>query len=718
MADDDEIDVLGDFSFNSCLAQNNQGIPSCSNREDTVHPQWLLDSATTTVTNWYDNDRDKRVKLGPARKLSGTSAMNRNFKVRHSSWNETERDLLVKEMAKYGRNIQKIAQTLKTKTAPEIQALIEAEYGIHLETPAFGLLKNVDQEDVPNVVQEEIVTDDSNITNVLSLVATASPTITVPIKHPLRKKNNNIKANSRVQHSAQGNDLTVDASEIFYDDEMIIGSTESVGSDLDFIDPVAKNMAKQHKEKVKAVKKIGNHRRKVLRNFDKGRPRTSSKELLKSPQERRRKDSGLSEESTKSPKLQIVLGSGVALPVSEGEQVIKIEKKKDSESDSDIEIDIDSDNEGSNKQNSVKTESKDVPSNMVEAPIAVPLAKFEPMPKRQKKINLDGGGGYTIMHTAAGDLFRAVAEPRRERVPRPRPDPVSLIHCRLYNDERPAPYSVRLHVSALILMDAHAHSSRAEVMGLAGGPGAGAGRGRGRPSSSLVRTALRAQPPALRTAIWTPAAAGAWLRGLGRRVLGWHHSHPLFAAAPSRQDLRSQRQLQRALDPFLALLTSQHWPRGRTASVYRYLVPAAARVETKDGRIAGQRPGKLYEISLQAARATARRQPSRSACSAILPGLLFDEDGEEVGYQLRVRLVRDVTAQSAPALLADLAAMLKDAAAQPHAHAMDRDVCPEAKLTYLEKCISSVRQHLRSAGYEDEDPVVTQLVDGIRDIFR
>ncbi|XP_073945620.1 uncharacterized protein [Choristoneura fumiferana] len=666
MADDDEIDVLGDFSFNSCLAQNNQGIPSCSNREDTVHPQWLLDSATTTVTNWYDNDRDKRVKLGPARKLSGTSAMNRNFKVRHSSWNETERDLLVKEMAKYGRNIQKIAQTLKTKTAPEIQALIEAEYGIHLETPAFGLLKNVDQEDVPNVVQEEIVTDDSNITNVLSLVATASPTITVPIKHPLRKKNNNIKANSRVQHSAQGNDLTVDASEIFYDDEMIIGSTESVGSDLDFIDPVAKNMAKQHKEKVKAVKKIGNHRRKVLRNFDKGRPRTSSKELLKSPQERRRKDSGLSEESTKSPKLQIVLGSGVALPVSEGEQVIKIEKKKDSESDSDIEIDIDSDNEGSNKQNSVKTESKDVPSNMVEAPIAVPLAKFEPMPKRQKKINLDGGGGYTIMHTAAGDLFRAVAEPRRERVPRPRPDPVSLIHCRLYNDERPAPYSVRLHVSALILMDAHAHSSRAEVMGLAGGARAG--------PPVIEFSAYRAARAAAGTTHCdmdpvSQAAAGAWLRGLGRRVLGWHHSHPLFAAAPSRQDLRSQRQLQRALDPFLALLTSQHWPRGRTASVYRCF-----RVE--------------------------------------------DEDGEEVGYQLRVRLVRDVTAQSAPALLADLAAMLKDAAAQPHAHAMDRDVCPEAKLTYLEKCISSVRQHLRSAGYEDEDPVVTQLVDGIRDIFR
>ncbi|KAI8434606.1 hypothetical protein MSG28_003143 [Choristoneura fumiferana] len=53
-----------------------------------------------------------------------------------------------------------------------------------------------------------------------------------------------------------------------------------------------------------------------------------------------------------------------------------------------------------------------------------------------------------------------------------------------------------------------------------------------------------------------------------------------------------------------------------------------ARVETKDGRITGQRPAKLYEIYLQAARVTARRQASRSACSAILPGLLFRVSSE------------------------------------------------------------------------------------------
>lgn len=59
-------------------------------------------------------------------------------------------------------------------------------------------------------------------------------------------------------------------------------------------------------------------------------------------------------------------------------------------------------------------------------------------------------------------------------------------------------------------------------------------------------------------------------------VCGWHHSHPSFPASPSRQDLLSQRSLQQALEwkvPFLGFITSQHWPTGRTASQYRYLVP-------------------------------------------------------------------------------------------------------------------------------------------------
>lgn len=222
--------------------------------------------------------------------------------------------------------MRKISQTLKTKTEAEIHALIEAEYGVRLDTPSFGLDRHEDLEDVPCVVQEEIVTED--LPNILSMVSTGSPTVTLP-KRPFRKKTNNPKVkNSLLKPDAllhsKKNEISINPSEIFYEDDLIIGSTESIGSDKDSMDVIYRKMAKQQKEKVKAMKKIGNHRRKVSRTYDKGRPRNRSKDMLKSPQRRQRKDSSFSEDNTKSPKMQIVLGSGLALPVSEGEQVVSI----------------------------------------------------------------------------------------------------------------------------------------------------------------------------------------------------------------------------------------------------------------------------------------------------------------------------------------------------------------------------------------------------------
>lgn len=44
-----------------------------------------------------------------------------------------------------------------------------------------------------------------------------------------------------------------------------------------------------------------------------------------------------------------------------------------------------------------------------------------------------------------------------------------MYDCDSDNVRSQAPFVVRLHVSALVLMDAHAHASAAEVMGLLGG---------------------------------------------------------------------------------------------------------------------------------------------------------------------------------------------------------------------------------------------------------
>lgn len=182
--------------------------------------------------------------------------------------------------------------------------MIDAEFGLQLE-PSYGLEKFEDQADIPSVVQEEVVPNDSYIKNVV-IVAPAAIT-----RHPFRKKSN-IKTMPPNNNKAE----VMNSSEIFYEDDMIIGSTESIGTEIEMTDLISKNIAK-HQAKVRAEKKIGNHRRKVSRNYEKG----ARGKDIRSPG-RPRKDSGVSDDGVKSPKMQILLGSGQALPVSEGEQVV------------------------------------------------------------------------------------------------------------------------------------------------------------------------------------------------------------------------------------------------------------------------------------------------------------------------------------------------------------------------------------------------------------
>lgn len=204
---------------------------------------------------------------------------------------------------------------------------------MHLDTPSFGLDKtHGDSDDIPSVGQEEIVTEEepSHLNDVLSLVTTGSPTINVPQKRPFNKKQMVRSKNSLLKPDVLNNatketNPILNPLEIFYDDEMIIGSMESVGgSDVDSAEVVSnRKLGKYQKiDKPKLTKKIGNHRRKVSRNYDKGPVRNRSKDNVKSPQNRVRKDSSLSEDGVKSPKLQIVFSSGQAVPVSEGEQVV------------------------------------------------------------------------------------------------------------------------------------------------------------------------------------------------------------------------------------------------------------------------------------------------------------------------------------------------------------------------------------------------------------
>lgn len=201
--------------------------------------------------------------------------------------------------------------------------MIEVEHGVTLETQAIGVFKHEEYDNIPAVVQEEVIMGDIiTIQDTINMVSTALPTIPCTKKSP--KKKNYLKSpksllKPNILDLKEPGLVAISPSEIFYDDDLNVGSIESIGTEIDAGDAVLRNLAKQHKEKIKGGKKIGNHRRKVSRNYDKSK----NKDVLKSPQGRQRIDSGVSEDA-KSPKMQIILGSGQALPLSEGEQVVSI----------------------------------------------------------------------------------------------------------------------------------------------------------------------------------------------------------------------------------------------------------------------------------------------------------------------------------------------------------------------------------------------------------
>lgn len=104
-----------------------------------------------------------------------------------------------------------------------------------------------------------------------------------------------------------------------------------------------------------------------------------------------------------------------------------------------------------------------------------------------------------------------------------------------------APFSVRVSSSAALLMDAHAHLSTAEVIGFLGGTWERHSRivrvVRAMPAGQLVSgdgaVEVELDPSSM------PAILGAF-EAEGLQVVGWYHSHPVFATQPSVRDVANQ----------------------------------------------------------------------------------------------------------------------------------------------------------------------------------
>jgi len=138
-----------------------------------------------------------------------------------------------------------------------------------------------------------------------------------------------------------------------------------------------------------------------------------------------------------------------------------------------------------------------------------------------------------------------------------------MVACEPYA-EGAAPLRLLAAPSALLLMDAHAHLSGAEVIGFLGGTvEAAAGGAR----TVRVRRALPArQLVSADAAVEVELDPGhmpellAQLEREGLACVGWYHSHPLFATRPSVRDVANQAAYQRLFSgaPFVAAIVGPY----------------------------------------------------------------------------------------------------------------------------------------------------------------
>lgn len=193
--------------------------------------------------------------------------------------------------------------------------------------------------------------------------------------------------------------------------------------------------------------------------------------------------------------------------------------------------------------------------------------------------------------------------PQRERLPPQRLVPggdamgpnadLRLVHASVYGASSPCPFRVEVHPAALLLMDAHAHLCTAEVIGFLGGSYDASTRtltlARALPARQLV-----ARDAAVEVEL-DPEGMPAILEACeadGLSVVGWYHSHPVFATQPSVRDVANQGAYQRLFDgtPFIG------------AIVGPYAAPSGAhpdaRCDDAHASGAGRRPDWVSELRL------------------------------------------------------------------------------------------------------------------------
>ncbi|KAF7279188.1 histone H2A deubiquitinase MYSM1-like [Rhynchophorus ferrugineus] len=319
MADDDEIDILGDFTLNNLgpdhdtnmldstlLVSENSEILNC---DYTIHPQWLLDKPSANPDNWYDsNSASSAVDIQETDSLGQIST--EDCITDESGWTEKEKSLLHRGIEIFGKSSVRLSQFVGSKTSSEVKYYLKNYFSENQ--------KLYDQNSSECQVVTDILNSDqipASIEEVIAVVSTGSPTVDDTHK----------KVKKRTTSLSTGNvtDIFKKNQQLFEKNKVLKKCKKS---------PVAfqkfkKSFDFKHKPKIK---------------YDIGSQRRCS-----------------SEDNVKIiSKAEITTGKGLGVPICEGEEIIKIENAEDDLSD----ISIDIENDGYNVSMLSGVPKPDVPT--------------------------------------------------------------------------------------------------------------------------------------------------------------------------------------------------------------------------------------------------------------------------------------------------------------------------------------------------------------------
>nr|CAD7587716.1 unnamed protein product [Timema genevievae] len=647
MADDDEVDILGDFSLDNLFPKEDGRLSSCydggvleSHGTDLLHcdynmsSNWLLD----TTQPWYSMAEDNKSPQSDDRQqhnfstsLSSVDPLPTSSCIEENDhWNEKEKDLLQKGLELFGRSWVRLAQFIGSKTSQQVKSYMRTQHNSLLEKANLSFSIDSGHCESESYSFSELINDmeiPASMEEVIAVVSTAQTTI--PVMSSKKTTTSNVNADTTdfrsVDRSYEPDDYGQESS----------------------------RMKKKRLHRREVVKKVLATKPKRPRGrpcgkSNSGHSKTSARWYINK----------MAESSEEESLTMAGLKKGVLLSTGE---VVRIQKESASDLDEDEEIEIDDrdENYASIKEerclttiqplkadvdsvtdtyktlenipscdiirnhiieswsqskpiyvtktsvrlglkncgdvncigrvhsyleqigainfgceqvryirplffspNSATVLShppvKDKPS--VEQLMAIKQARTEGMRQRKKKLfpdfwdPLDGEGGYTIKHSADGRVVDTI----------------------IVTEDKPrAPFSVELHVEALLVMDLHSHAFHSEVIGLLGGryyeEGAILRITRSQPCKSNSSGVHCDMCPVSQT------EASEKLHAEDLEVVGWYHSHPKFFPNPSVQDLDTQSNMQswlcKSSVAFVSFILSPYCPTSRTlASEYRCMI--------------------------------------------------------------------------------------------------------------------------------------------------